>query len=294
VPALTSFQLSLGLSARPARASDYRTLVSLCRRSVGLDDYAIPRLKSVIKDGSLFVVVTEGKIVAMSNFTLAIDGSGWLSMARTDPNYRGQGIAQFMQNQIGDYARGKGIYTLRFWVLSTNASSLRAARKGKFNPVADFTHVSAHLRYQKSRLYHAQHGKVTEFEVQESDYISELSKSLYIKMTNGYFSYGNTIAKLGNDAWKSIPDRDLYFSKDSSFILTQPKRQYDKWQSDFTPLLGSPRVIFSRICERARSFGVEDLGGYIPFDSSIKKFANDSGFSVDPWGIHCILFEKEI
>ncbi len=268
--------------------------MNLCKRSVGFDDYAIQRLKSVVEDGGLFVVVTRRKIIAMSNFTSAIDGTGWLSMARTDPDYRGLGIAQFMQNEIGDYAESKKIHTLRFWISSTNTSSLRAARKGKFNPVADFTHVSAHLRYRKNRFRGCRCKKLNESQLQKSNYIPELSKSKYLEMMNGYFSYKNTFARLGANVLESIPGRELYFSKDIGFILTSPRHEHNGWQSDFSPLLGSKRVIFSRICEEARSICVEDLGGYIPFDNSIRKFANDSGFSVDPWGIHCILFEKEI
>lgn len=76
------------LIARIAKPSDYKLVARLCRRAVGPGDYVLQILREVIADRGLFLAFGNGELVGMANFEECIDGSGWLSMGRTDPDWR--------------------------------------------------------------------------------------------------------------------------------------------------------------------------------------------------------------
>lgn len=91
-----------------ASPSDYRLVARLCRRAVGPGDYVLSILREVIRDKELFLAWNGVELVGMTNFDECVDGSGWLSMARTDPDWRGRGVALFLQRQIAAHARRRG------------------------------------------------------------------------------------------------------------------------------------------------------------------------------------------
>jgi L-amino acid N-acyltransferase YncA len=132
---------------RLARPSDLKRIARLCKRAVGRNDYALGIVDEIVRARRLFVVFSpDGDLIGMASYTPVFDKSGWLGMARTDPDWRGMGVARFIQRSIATYARKKGIRTLRFFVTSTNSSSLRAARKGGFRVVAHASHLSYDMK----------------------------------------------------------------------------------------------------------------------------------------------------
>ena len=92
--------VEIQLRATIAKPSDYRLVARLCRRAVGSWDYVLIKLRDVIGEKGLFLAWNGSELVGMTNFDRCIDGSGWLSMARTDPDWRGGGVAVFLQRQI--------------------------------------------------------------------------------------------------------------------------------------------------------------------------------------------------
>lgn len=81
------------LAIRLARPSDYQVVARLCRRAVGPEDYVLEILRKVIVDGGLFLAWNQHELAGITHFEECIDGSGWLSMARTDPKWRRHGVA---------------------------------------------------------------------------------------------------------------------------------------------------------------------------------------------------------
>ena len=135
-------QANISLTTRIAKPSDHNLVARLCRRAVGSGDYVLRRLGETIAKKGLFVAWSNGDLVGIANFEKCIDGSGWLSMGRTDPQWRRRGVALFLQQQITVHARRDGIDYLRLMILSNNKPSLLAAMKGGFRPVCEAMHVS--------------------------------------------------------------------------------------------------------------------------------------------------------
>ena len=129
------------LTSRIARRSDYEKVARLCRRAVGSRDYVLSELDNVIDDGRLFLAFEGKELVGISHLTELPDNTGWLGMARTDPDRRGKGVARFLQRSIATYEKKRGIKRLRMFILETNTSSIRSVQKGGFKPICDVSYV---------------------------------------------------------------------------------------------------------------------------------------------------------
>jgi hypothetical protein len=243
-------------------------------------------------DGRLFLVFSEDYLVGMSNFTPTIDGGGWLSMARTDPDWRGKGVAQFLQRSMATYALKNSIHILRFWVLSSNYASLRAAKKGNFKPVADAAHVSLYDKLPRR-------SKATDpFASLEKKQLAStiLSQSRYVQKMNGYFAYWWYFVKGNYRVLQALCEsNELLVSPEGVLaVFGRPRRDYGGLRSEFSLLEGPTRSVLELILEKAKSLRIDALGGYLPFDGYILKIAENMGFKIDSWGKHAILFEKRI
>jgi GNAT superfamily N-acetyltransferase len=275
----------MDLKIRIARATDLSDIADLCRRAVGPYDYVIPRLEAIIWKKQLFIVFSGSKLVAMSNFTRAIDGSGWLSMARTDPQFRGRGIAQFMQRSVATRARRMGIQKLRFWILSTNSSSLRAAEKGGFAQVSEATHLSRNLGDLTKNL--RSKGSVSHT---YSD--SFLSDSRYLKMMKGFCGYKNTFVKMNLKTLAAVPKHEIHNMTRSAFILAGPDSV--EQSGEFSLLQGEMGQALNDLITEASRSSLKSLGGFVPTSYSLVRVARRFGFRVDPWARRALIFEKKI
>jgi hypothetical protein len=212
----------------------------------------IGRLSETIRKGNLLLVFTKhgGELIGMSNFTPIFDKSGWLGMARTDPDWRGMGVAQFMQRCTAKYTKKSGIRALRFFVLSTNIASLRAARKGGFKEVAHATHVTCDLK--KSKLVEFS----KEFQ-QEPVELNEVRRSVYLSKMNGFIRYGYSFV-VGNHSNLQYIQRkkELFGFKKSAFILTKPEEDY----GEFSILTGGIKQSLLKIIEISRK--MKDTGHF--------------------------------
>ena len=57
-------------------------------------------LKQVIADKGLFLACSNDQLVGMVNFEECVDGSGWLGMARTDPDWRRPAWRSFFNSKL--------------------------------------------------------------------------------------------------------------------------------------------------------------------------------------------------
>ena len=278
----------LQFRSRIARSSDHQSIAHLCRRAVGPNDYVIARLDETIRKKHLFLVFSKvGDLIAMSNFTPVFDKSGWLGMARTDPDWRGRGIAQFVQRSIASYARKRGIQALRFFVLSTNTSSLRAATKGGFRQVAHGTHVTCDLEKAKITSEDQIKSKLAPCLID----LNQILDSNYLSKMNGYVRYGYAFVRANRANLLFIKNKEeLFCYGKSSFILTKTEKDY----AEFSILSGKVRETLVKILKVARELGAIAVGGFLPYDYHLRRVSRTLGFKEDSWGKHSILFEKLI
>jgi GNAT superfamily N-acetyltransferase len=277
------------LSARIAKPSDYRLVARLCRRATGAGDYVLQILREVITDRGLFLACSNGELVGMANFEKCIDGSGWLSMGRTDPNWRRRGVALFLQQQVAAHARQKGIRYLRLWVLSKNRPSLLACMKAGFRPTCEAAHVSSSVRVKLKR----EQLRPVRSTYQKS--LKSLLRSRYLLKTNGYFAYKWHFVKASEELLERLLEKgELYADAETCFVLTKPQMSFGNGFSAFTLLHGSPASNLQRVKAVAKGYGRLFLGCYLPYDPYLLSVARKIGFKRDPWANHCIVLEKRI
>jgi GNAT superfamily N-acetyltransferase len=279
--------LSLNFTARIARRSDYSKIVRLCNRAVGPDDYVLFGLADTIERGGLFLAFSGDQLVGMSNFTRTIDNAGWLGMARTDPDWRRKGVALFLQNEKGKYAKELGIRKFRLFVLSTNTASLRACLKGGFSKVAEAAHMSISPKKFKNNEIQFAH-------IDSKNSLRDLLRSKYALKMNGYIPYRWNFLKFMPGVLLEIQRRgELYESDGLKFILTE-KLEHEGSHREFSLLEGSFERGVSSVISVGKKLGCDSLGAFIPFDHYLISIARKFGFRDDSWGWHCIVLEKKL
>ena len=246
-------------------------------------------LEETIAKRELFLAWTNGELVGMVNFQKCIDGSGWLAMGRTDPEWRRRGIALFLQQQIAHQARRVGIRYLRLWALSNNKPSILAAVKGGFQPVCEAARVShrtqAKRRAQQSRLHDSTSSKS----------LNSLLSSAYLAKMNGYFGYKRHFVKATEKLLRRLAQRgELFSDEETCFILTKPEIAFGRRYSSFTLLDGSVSSSLEQVKKMAEGYGPLMLSSYVPYNWHLLSVARTAGFRREPWGKHCIVFEKKI
>lgn len=230
----------------------------------------------------------ESEPVGMTNFEKCVDGSGWLSMARTDPAWRRRGVAIFLQHEIINYARENGIGPLRLWVLSKNKASIKACEKGGFKLVCEAVHVSCRLRAkQKTKRELPASASDTKLRLfLRSDYSGKMS---------GYIARGPHFMKSSERLLRRLERRgELYIAEDSGFLVTRPEIRFKEPQSSLTILTGPVPTSMNNAKKVAEALGAKILSSYIPYEPYQLSVAKKCGFRRSPWGKHCLVFEKRI
>jgi GNAT superfamily N-acetyltransferase len=206
------------LTIRIARPSDLQAVARLCRRTVGPGDYVLKILREVILGKGLFLAWDKDQLAGITHFAPCIDGSGWLSMARTDPEWQRHGVALALQSHIAGYARRKKMKFLRLWVLSENKPSIMTCTRAGFKPICEAAHVSSNRRLKRNS------GQAPLPNPMKTTLLESMFKSPYVAKMNGYFAYKRHFVKMSKDLLSTlVRKRELYWDGESAFILTNRK-----------------------------------------------------------------------
>ena len=271
--------------ARIATPLDREKISRLCVRAMGQDDYVLRILDSVIASGGLLLAFQGAELVGISNFSKNIDGTGWLGMARTDPDWRRKGVALLLQKAIAEHARKLGIRALRLFVLSTNTPSIRATLKGGFREVSDAGHVS---RAIEGYLSETDDAKIP------ADYpLESLLGSRYLSKMNGYFGHSWSFVRADHAVLEKVRSQ-TYSVDDCVFIVSQPEMLEAHPHIEFALLEGSFKRGLRAAMKTCSLLGAESVGSFIPYEPYLLSIARNQGFKGDPWGWHSIVFEKKI
>ncbi len=275
-------------TATIARPADFRSIVRLCRRAVGPRDYVLFFLRGAIAEKGLFLAWKGQELVGMTNFEKCIDGSSWLSMARTDPAWRRTGVAIFLQRAIAAYAKRRGITTLRLWTSSNNKSSLSAIWKGGFRIICEAAHISCNIRTKtRGRVISPLSGL-------SGAQLESLLKSRYLSQMNGYMAYKWHFVKANKSLPKLLHKRELYSCGESTFVLARTERVFGRVGFSATLLNGPVTAGLRNSKETARLLGAQVIRAYVPYDRYLLTAASKLGFRTPPWGRHCLVFERKM
>jgi GNAT superfamily N-acetyltransferase len=280
------FRTPIKLRVTIAKESDRPLITDLCRRAVGKSDYVPRILPTLISRDTLFLAWEGSALIGMTNFDRCIDGSGWLSVARTDPDWRGLGVATYLQRKIAAFAKQQGVRTLRMWVPSENKPSRRACERGGFKQVTEAAHISRNL--SPTRL----HRKPNRRPPSKTQLLG-LLKSSYVAKTRGYIGYRWHFVKLTMGLLTQLDgEGKLYLTEDAAFLISRPETIFRSPQSSLALLEGPFANSLNLAKDVARSMGARILSSYIPYSRYEISVARRLGFNRSAWGKHCLVFEK--
>jgi hypothetical protein len=246
-------------------------------------------LGRVIDAGGVYLAWKGSELVGMTNFNKCLDGSGWLSMARTDPAWRRTGVATHLQKRIAADAKRRRIFTLRLLASSRNIPSTRAVTKGGYDRVCEAAHISYRFKTIDKNRAARPCARVSDYA------LNSLLKSEYLSRMNGYLGYGRCFIKADKHVLKMIARRgELYMAYDASFILTQPEKVSGKRGTRLSLLTGKVAASLERSKETAKALGAEVMRGYISYNRYQIATAGNLGFRQERWGRRCFLFEKKL
>ncbi len=245
-------------------------------------------LREAIQEKELFLAWKGQELVGMTNFEKCVDGSGWLSMARTDPAWRRTGVAVFLQKQIAAYAKRRGITTLRLWTSAKNKPSLNAIRKGGFRNICEAAQISCNIRTKVKRRVISPLSRLSGAQFES------LLKSRYLSQMNGYMAYKWHFVKAKKSLPKLLHRRELYSCGESTFVLARTERVFGRVGFSTGLLNGPVTASLRNSKEVARLLGAQVIRAYVPYDRYLLSAARKLGFRRAPWGRHCIVFERKI
>jgi GNAT superfamily N-acetyltransferase len=260
------------LTLSVARLRDYKRIERLCKRAVGLNDYVLLILRDVIRDKSLFLAWIGDQLVGMTRLGMCIDGNGWLSMARTDPKWRGKGVARFLQYELAKHAKARGARRMRLWTLSSNKPAINSCKKGGFSVVCEATHVSHEFRSKQST--HRPFNNVATSKT--------IPKPPFLLQMNGYLPYKRYFVRANSLLLDKLRRRhEMYSAEESTFVFTKPEVSFRRLSSSFTLLEGDPRKTLLLVLSKARSLRVDWVGGYLPYRRNMLEAASKNRFRID-------------
>jgi hypothetical protein len=123
---------------RGARPGDERAVVAFLRAE-DPHDYVFDWMAQFRAQGRFFVLWDGRRIAGVVHGKRAPDGSAWMSVARVNKDYRGQGWINRMNERAVGSVPLRHAHAARMLITDDNASSRRAADKGGFRIVSTMT-----------------------------------------------------------------------------------------------------------------------------------------------------------
>ncbi|MFC7046850.1 GNAT family N-acetyltransferase [Halobacteriaceae archaeon GCM10025711] len=136
------------LTVRPAELSDHDAVTAFTENTWPDrgGDY-IPRVfpewvEEAGDDQQTFVAATDdGDVAGILTVVMLSEYEAWCQGMRTNPDYRGQGVATRVTERAFDWAREQGATVARNMVFSWNVMGLGHSRSVGFSPAAEFRWV---------------------------------------------------------------------------------------------------------------------------------------------------------
>ncbi|MFW6017295.1 MAG: GNAT family N-acetyltransferase [Halapricum sp.] len=129
---------------RHARVSDHEDVVAFTRETWSerdVEDYVPDAFEEWVEtDGPAqrtVVAEVDGSVVGLCQGVVLTDHEAWLQGMRVDPDYREEGIALSMMENLLEWARERGASVARDMVFSWNDGGLGLSRAAGFGPATE-------------------------------------------------------------------------------------------------------------------------------------------------------------
>jgi len=258
----------------------------LCVAAAGVDDYIIPILGEVLLDHTIMVALDEAEhITGMMSLVQSVDGSGWLGMARTHPDYRQRGIASSLIERLIELARRSGTPCLRLWTDHDNVAANKTAQSLGFQEASRFVRVNGQTSGEPPRAEKA--------EFNESLWTTVRASTILAKGA-GYFCYDWCFVPSTRSTLATICARGHAYAFSGNILCFDPSPDSLTDGFEFSMLAGHPSEMLIEARRKAGSYGCETANAFIPNDRRLIAMAKKAGFRLGHWGRVAILYELSI
>ncbi len=271
---------------RIATKDDLGAITNLCIETMGPDDYVIFMLKDLIENAKTVVAEDQGRIIGTTTYRAQKDRSGWLSSARTHPDYRRQGVATAIMNRCEEIAREDGVGQLRLWTESDNEEGKGAYMGMGFTEVGRFTRMSAP----------PVEGSVDELRLlSESDVLwQKIEGSEMMALSKGYVNHGFGFLRLSPQLLRAFGDEGFLYGWGANVGIMSYYMFASQMTLEVQVILDDPRKAISDLPAIAMESGLERVHIFIPSNTGLIEAARSAGFDLIEWGHEAILCEKDV
>lgn len=282
-------------SVRRASLRDVPSLVTLCKEAVGPDDYVIDEIEeSVLR--SVVHVALQGteRIVGMMSYRPCLDGSAWLSQARTHPDFRRQGVARAIINSFVGLARNSRVPTIRLWSESTNREGVASFSALGFKEVGRFVRmrgVAASLsRGDRRSMGASLSAKPLRF---DETLWRRVSASPIVAKGSGYVYQEWGFLPATRPVAFALAAKGLFREWEGNLVALgeHPERSEDLWVTMWDGSLSrtlAAATRFAALQDRRHA----DV--FLPKESDLLAEARSAGFEAGSWGREAVVAELHV
>lgn len=274
-------------TVRRASLHDKPALEDLCRVAVGEDDYVLPLLRHLILRYVTYVALDGDRVVGMMIYHEVLDGSAWLSAARTHPEYRRKGVAMELVRALEGLARMKGLHAVRLWTSASNAAGVASFTKAGFREVARFTRMWA----KASRASKKVSLRPLRF---DEDLWARLESSEVLRKANGFVSFDYEFLHVTRSTAHALANLGVLLGWRGNGLLASDVPEESEAAIEIEPLFGRLDEILRAAPGIAKARGKTHVETFLPHDPSILSAARAAGFEPMSWGQEAILSEKPL
>ena len=282
---------------RRASIRDKPALEALCREAVGPEDYVIGSLQDTILRSVVHIALGEkDRLVGMMAYVPCVDGSAWLSKARTHPDFRRQGVAHAIIDSFAGLARVGNVPTLRLWSEATNEEGLASFAAAGFKEVARFARVTRealpHAR-TPSRLDSASGGPRSTPCAFTEDLWRKVTASAFVAKGNGYVHHDNAFLPASRPVAFALAAKGVFRAWNGNLLAVSKdgEREEEMW---FTAWAGDLPELLSEAGRLASEKRRSHTQTFLPNDPELLREAEIAGFNPASWGKEAVLAELSI
>ena len=136
---------------RNSESSDKEAVLKFCEKTWEWGDYISLVWDRWIQDtdGKFIVALINEKPVGICRVRIVKSSEAWFEGLRVDPQFREQGIATLLNQEIFSYAKHEGAKIGRSCIVSLNEIAQKLAKKLGFRLVTEFVHLECEPYYFK-------------------------------------------------------------------------------------------------------------------------------------------------